>query len=200
MELPAKPRVRACDSGTWVVLTAVVLALGALLAAPACAQESERTYRVVAVDDDDVLNIRAGPSAGYAAVGSIPPHARGVRVVGPCRGWCQVQYAGATGWVNGRFLAPETGVREDTDARKRAQLPAYWRVTGMMEGDSLQVHEGPSAQTAVVHAFEPQSGCIKLAGTCRKPWCQVSFPGLAGDRTGWVDANKLEPSPEECGR
>ena len=62
-------------------------------------------------------------------------------------------------------------------ARWPAGLPSYWRVT-----ESLKVHDAPSATPSVVHAFEPQTGCVKLAGSCRKPWCQVTFPGLNGDQ------------------
>ena len=74
------------------------------------AGDGERAYRVVAVDLDDVLNIRAGPSAGHPIVGEIPPTARGLRLLGPCRGWCPIRYNGATGWVSGRYLAVEPAV------------------------------------------------------------------------------------------
>ena len=184
--------------------------------------EGERTYRVIDVAPDDVLNIRAGPSMGHPIVGVIPPRGRGVRLVGHCQGWCPVSYNGATGWVNGRYLATEPAAvpvaRDqsqeeppaaprayrsaaiDQRARKRERLPAYWRVTGVAEGESLKVREGPSKGATVVHAFEPQSGCIRLAGTCQKPWCQVAFPGLNGDRVGWVDSKNLAPSAETCSR
>src|SRR5689334_9729149 len=72
------------------------------------AQEADRTFRVVYVAPDDVLNMRAGPSVGYAIVGRIPPGGRGVRVVGRCRDWCPVSYHGASGWVNPAYLAPES--------------------------------------------------------------------------------------------
>jgi hypothetical protein len=78
-------------------------------------------------------------------------------------------------------------------ARWPAGLPSYWRVT-----ESLKVHDAPSATPSVVHAFEPQTGCVKLAGSCRKPWCQVTFPGLNGDRFGWVDSNHLAPQRSAC--
>jgi len=179
---------------------------------PASAHEGARTYRVVDVEYDDVLNIRAGPSAGYAIVGVIPPGGRGVRLVGHCQGWCPVSYNGAAGWVNGRYLAPEPAVAAyargyvaeepvaPPRARKRVQLPGYWRVTGVAEGESLKVHDGPSPATSVVHAFEPQTGCIKLTGGCQKPWCQVKFPGLSGDRVGWVDSKHLAPADTACNR
>src|SRR6478736_2776735 len=184
------------------------------------AQEGDRTFRVVYVAPDDVLNMRAGPSVGYPVVGRIPPGGRGVRVVGRCREWCPVVYNGASGWVNPAYLAPESSTaRRDPDddahepaqprarglaspepaiARQRAQLPSYWRVTGVAEGESLRVHDGPSATASVVHAFEPDSGCIKLTGGCQKPWCQVKFPGLNGERVGWVDSKHLAPASGTC--
>ena len=169
---------------------------------PATAHEGARTYRVVYVDPDDVLNIRSGPSVGYRIVGRIPPGGRGVRLVGHCQGWCPVSYNGASGWVNPRLSrVPRPAVerrrsREDgaprargyvavepPAQRRRARLPSHWQVTGVAEGESLKVHDAPSSSASVVHAFEPQTGCIKLAGGCQKPWCQVKFPGLSGDRS-----------------
>ena len=187
---------------------------------PLSAQTGGPTYRVVSVAPDDVLNMRAGPSVGYPIVGRIPPSGRGVRLLSRCREWCPVSYNGTSGWVNSAYLAAEPSeARRDTDgdgdpavppnargylavepppARRRAQLPSHWQVTGVAEGESLKVHDGPSPSTSVVHAFEPQTGCIKLTGGCQKPWCQVKFPGLSGDRTGWVDSKHLAPAETGC--
>ena len=139
-----------------------------------------------------------------------------MRRVGHCQGWCPVSYNGASGWVNPAYLAPEPPpplaerravessrargyvAAKPPAARKPAGLPNYWQVTGMAEGESLKVHDAPSATAPVVHAFEPQTGCIKLAGSCQRPWCQVAFPGLSGDRAGWVDSNHLAPAPSAC--
>jgi SH3-like domain-containing protein len=205
------PRARCALNSTSALLFLIVLCLLALPQQPAIAHEGAHTYRVVGVEDDDVLNIRAGPSMGHRVVGAIPPGGRGVRVVGHCQGWCPVSYNGASGWVNGYYLAAEPAVAgyvrgyvaEEPVAprpRKRAQLPAYWRVTGVAEGESLKVHDTPSPSASVVHAFEPQSGCIKLAGSCQKPWCQVKFPGLSGDRVGWVDSKHLVPTDATCSK
>lgn len=69
---------------------------------------SPASYRVTAVGPDDVLNIRAGPSADYAVVGTIPPQGRGVLIVGGCMGqWCQIDYHGIHGWANRQFLTNE---------------------------------------------------------------------------------------------
>jgi uncharacterized protein YraI len=169
--------------------------------------DGERTYRVVAVDLDDVLNIRAGPSAGHAIVGEIPPTARGLQLLGPCRGWCPVRYNGATGWVSGRYLAIEPAVAPFVQRlppgeplRKLPPLPGHWRVTGVTQAEGLRVHEEPSAQAAVVHVFEPTAACIKLGAGCQKPWCQVKFPTGSGDRVGWVDSKYLAPADGPCGR
>ena len=177
----------------------------------AWAVDGERTYRVVAVDFDDVLNIRAGPSAGHPIVGEIPPTGRGVQLLGPCREWCPIRYNGASGWVSGRYLAlepavapfvrrlpPETAAAQPL--RKLPPLPPHWRVTGVAPADGLKVHEEPSLQAPVVHVFEPQAACIKLAGGCQKPWCQVKFPTGGGDRVGWVDSKHLAPADGPCSR
>jgi len=85
-------------------------------------------YRVVNVAENDVLNIRAQPTAKAPKIGEIPAGADCVRNLG-CRGgltlhefstlseaqkaerlrqnprWCQVEYRGISGWVAGRYLA-----------------------------------------------------------------------------------------------
>jgi uncharacterized protein YraI len=76
--------------------------------ATAAAPARTQTYRVTNVAADDVLNIRPGPGAGLASVGSIPPNARGVRIVGSCSGqWCPIDYQGTRGWVNKLYLSTD---------------------------------------------------------------------------------------------
>lgn len=209
MSLLSSPQARRWSSAI-ALFVFILLSLGQATDR-AAATEGERTYRVVAVEYDDVLNIRAGPSAGHQVVGEIPPTGRGVRLTGPCRGWCPVQYNGASGWVSARYLAIEPTVapfvqREPSPDRAAAMpphklsgLPAYWRVTGVAD-DGLKVHGEPSDHAPVVHVFEAQASCIRLAGGCRKPWCQVAFPTGGGDRVGWVDSKNLAPSNRACAR
>ena len=100
-------------------------------------------WRVTGVAADDVLNLRAGPSARDAKVGEIPSDADGVtnfgcinemsyqesleaseaeREAARRQRWCRVMYESVIGWVAGRFLAegsegtrPGTlGVRDHT--------------------------------------------------------------------------------------
>lgn len=68
-----------------------------------------RSWRVVGVTPDDVLNMRATPSPRGFVVTEIPFDAGGLRNLGCQDGqsWCKVRYRGQEGWVNGRFLRPE---------------------------------------------------------------------------------------------
>jgi Bacterial SH3 domain len=67
------------------------------------------SFRVAGVDEDDVLNVRSGPSERYASVGGLPAEGRGVQIVGPCRDeWCPIRHGQITGWVNRTYLAEET--------------------------------------------------------------------------------------------
>lgn len=65
-------------------------------------------YRVTGVVWNDVLNIRTGPDARSAVVGTIPPSGNGIRMTGNCAGnWCPIDYRGTQGWVNRNFLSSE---------------------------------------------------------------------------------------------
>ena len=154
----------------------------------AWAVDGERTYRVVAVAFDDVLNIRRH-SAGHAIVGEIPPAGRGVQLLGPCREWCPIRYNGASGWVSGRYLAVEPVVApfvrrlppgESAAApplRKLPPLPAHWRVTGVASADGLKVHEEPSLQAPVVVS----RAAVRLHQACRR-LPEAVVPGEVPDR------------------
>lgn len=77
-------------------------------AAKRSALGSEPTYQVANVEDDDVLNIRNGPSEYHVAVGAIPPSGRGVKIVGNCKAeWCPITHGRARGWVNRYYLSQE---------------------------------------------------------------------------------------------
>ena len=69
-----------------------------------------QTASVQGVDPTDVLNIREKPEFHSAILGSLPPDATGVSVVGPPRGtktstWRQVVCGKTRGWVRDKFLA-----------------------------------------------------------------------------------------------
>src|SRR5690606_31981836 len=51
------------------------------------------SFSVIRVAQDDVLNVRAGPSEYHQRIGALPPDCRGVRIIGSCHGlWCPIRH------------------------------------------------------------------------------------------------------------
>lgn len=60
---------------------------------------------VTGVSPNSGLNVRSGPSTGYAVRGQIPADACGVRVTNRCRrNWCRVRYKRLRGWAIMKFI------------------------------------------------------------------------------------------------
>lgn len=83
------------------LLKAVAFSFGLLTATSAMAASA-----FVTTD----LNVRAGPSTGYPAVGVLPNGAL-VEVLGCTSGysWCRVNYGGLDGWASSAYLAHQSG-------------------------------------------------------------------------------------------
>ncbi len=65
--------------------------------------------KVAGVASDDVLNVRRGPAEHFPPVGSLPPQAQGVILLGRCLSeWCPVQHGPIRGWVNSYYLVKDT--------------------------------------------------------------------------------------------
>ena len=85
-----------------------------LLAAPAVADGPlPALYDVVGVGGGDRLNVREGPDAQTAVVGSLAPDAKGVEVVAvdAAGAWGRVNTRERAGWVAMRYLAPQPETR-----------------------------------------------------------------------------------------
>ena len=177
------------------LLLCAVLLWAAPLAQRVRAADDVATYRVVEVDRGDVLNMRAGPSSDYSVVGSIPPGEGGIRLIGACSTWCQVEYKGVSGWVYHRYLTVEAAVAPFT---QRTLQTSFWRVVGVASNDVLMVRTSPSRQAPVAHVYPPGAACVVGIGECRGPWCQVRIPGREGYQVGWVDARQVAPSDATC--
>ena len=81
----------------------------ALAAAPVAAQDRvPRLYDVAGVAPDDVLNVRAGPSAAADIVATLPPGRTRVEVIGldDSAEWGRIGLPEGEGWVALAFLAP----------------------------------------------------------------------------------------------
>lgn len=65
-------------------------------------------YKVRGVDEDDVLNVRRGPSEDQDLVATIPSTGRRLEVTGQCqKDWCPIRYGTSRGWVHSHYLAEE---------------------------------------------------------------------------------------------
>ncbi|MDF1726703.1 MAG: SH3 domain-containing protein [Sulfitobacter sp.] len=91
-----------------------LFALLLILLAPAAQATQDgwpALYDVTGVAQNDVLNIRAAPSASAPIVGSLRPTAQDVEVIGPndALTWGQVNSDGRSGWVSLRYLSRQPG-------------------------------------------------------------------------------------------
>ena len=104
--------------GRWLPTLILVMFLGALEAplapsAEAQARRAEPTFAVKGVAAGDVLNIRDKPD-GKQIIGQMPPDGRSIVAIGPrtkATGggtWLKIRFGDLSGWVNVRFLGPDT--------------------------------------------------------------------------------------------
>lgn len=108
---PAAPRQESAAAAAAPSDNANIVDIDAMAgdAPPAGPSIREVSFRVSGVRADDVLNVRSGPSEYHQQVGRIPPAARGVKIIGQCRGeWCPIKRGRVKGWVNSYYLAEET--------------------------------------------------------------------------------------------
>ncbi|MHA7777363.1 SH3 domain-containing protein [Roseibium sp. M-1] len=61
----------------------------------------------VTIAPGDVLNVRQGPGARFAATGALAAGSCDVEVSTVCEGsWCEIRSGAISGWVNTRYLEP----------------------------------------------------------------------------------------------
>lgn len=102
----------------WLPTLVLLVSLSALPApgtpsAEAQVRRSEDTFAVKGVAPNDVLNVRDRPD-GKQIIGHVPPNGRGLVAIGPrtkATGggtWVKIRFGDTSGWVNVRFLGPDT--------------------------------------------------------------------------------------------
>lgn len=106
---PSTPRPQAGRDRLRRLAAALVLALLALGAPPAAAQDLPARFTVTGVAATDVLNVREAPSASARVLATLPPGGTGVEVVAlsPDGRWGLVPLREGAGWAAMRFLARE---------------------------------------------------------------------------------------------
>ncbi len=141
-------------------------------------------WRVIDIRQDDVLNVRQGPSTRYPIVGAIPPNGSGVRRV-ECtsRNWCLVKYRCVSGWASGKYLTYNNRKPVGGSAGK------YYRVIDHTYPDKLNVRRGPGTKYPIVGRI-PHNGKnvtvrqCKSIGSRKSRWCIVSWKSVSGWASG----------------
>ena len=137
----------------------VSVALSLLLTPPSSAESSAdqyerpepgRTYKVVGISANDLLNVREA-AISASIIGSLRSNATAITVTGVSqRGghatwWQIVQPVGqkATGWVNARFLAPADGAEPTTGFALRCTgTEPFWSLEIKEEHGVFETPEG----------------------------------------------------------
>lgn len=101
-------------------------------------------YAVILVSPGDVLNVRAGPGAGYRVIASFPPTFTAVIRTGPSARvdnalWVEVQTpSGGTGWVNSRYLTEYVPPSAVCDQKVLDLMGKFERALMNSDGVALQ--------------------------------------------------------------
>lgn len=129
---------------------------------------AQPTFMVANVRQDDVLNVRSGPSADFDIVGELPPDGRGIAITSACQSrWCPVAHRSASGWVSSAYLAPEQpytpslrGPLNDDPANPAARSALY---------DSPEAPRSclTPAVRALLDRIEQKFGPVQAVSTCR---------------------------------
>lgn len=96
------------------IVSVLIAAMIALAGSVAAARDLPQLFDVHGVAADDVLNIRAAPTASAPIIGGLAPDARRIEVVArnAAGTWGQVNTDEQSGWVSLRYMAPR-GVHID---------------------------------------------------------------------------------------
>jgi hypothetical protein len=118
-------------------------------AVPTVDIDTEAVYRVIHVDENDILNVRSGPGPSNSVVTSLEPGSTGVRIVGfgqPVNDsvWVPINVDTVSGWVNGRFLTEDVPGDEFCNAAEtRALLDQLREAIQNRDGDLLAEISSP---------------------------------------------------------
>ncbi|MGB0387851.1 MAG: protein kinase domain-containing protein [Ardenticatenaceae bacterium] len=125
----------------------------------------EFEYRVMNVQDGDVLNVRSKPGIESLLVATIPAFAQDIDITGERvqvdgQVWVPIQYGELSGWVNHQFLVEES---------------LLYRIVNVATDDTLNVRSAPKADASIV-------GEIPFNGTD----IQITAPNVEVEGVIWV--------------
>lgn len=139
-----------------------------------------------AVVNTGALNVRSGPGVGFSIVGAVHS-GHVVQMLGrnADSSWVKVRlFSGQEGWVNGRFLTPNSPI---------ANLPIIGApgpvaATGVVNTGALNVRSGPGVGFAPLEVIYQGAQASVLGRTADSSWLQIR---TARGTIGWVNASLL---------
>lgn len=170
-----------------------LLAALLFLAGPVFAQVLPAAYRVVDVAADDVLNIRAEPSAEAPVIGSFPPGRTDVEVleITPDGAWGRVGTPEGNGWVSMRYLAAQE-MAADTIPRpfRCVGTEPFWGLSFDDAGAAFSSPEGDQPLVPMTEAAAPDGFLAHLAGADGGFWTLIAdrdqcSDGMSDRTFGW---------------
>ena len=154
----------------WILAYFLFLPIGPALADPVVEGEE---HCVVNVRSDDVLNMRARPSAN-ARIEATKRYGDCGILVDECRGdWCRVEDGHSLGWVHRHYIAMVS--------------PALYCVTGVARGDRLNLRAYPSPQSRILARLRRDQCDIAFLPYSVGGWQKIRVDGWQG----WVNARYL---------
>ncbi len=94
------------------------------------------------------------------------------------RQWCLIKYNGASGYVQGRFLARTSGIGKQR-----------YGIGGSFRGEAITVFDFPGRDAGVAGEIPFYASGIVPIGDCGPDWCHIRYLGLVG----WVKTPGLVP-------
>lgn len=171
---PSQPAVDAAPVQTAAGVRS--LASPAMTAPPerADARTATGSFVVTNVRENDVLNVRSGPSSEFDVVAALKPGSRGVAITGECQSeWCPVRHAGASGWVNSVYLADEAtfatlaAFRQTAVAAAATVPPAKMPITAYRGSPDAPRTCLTAAARALLQTIESRFGAVRVVSTCQ---------------------------------
>jgi uncharacterized protein YgiM (DUF1202 family) len=132
------------------VRLALALLLALLAQAALATQDAwPALYDVTGVAADDVLNVRAAPTAEAEIIGSLAPDATGIEVIAPNdrQDWGRVNIGGRSGWASLRYLQREPGqwYGRIPPIRTCAGTEPFWSLS--LQGDGTGLWATPEGKS-----------------------------------------------------
>lgn len=149
--------------------------MAVFIAGTASAQDFPALFSVAGVASNDVLNIRAEPTAQAPILGSFGPFETGIEVVGLSqdRNWGLVRNADGIGWAFMRYLR-----QERADSWRDGQQPLtctgtepFWRLDLFLPSNRAEF------QDLNTGGFEVRNEAPNLPTTLSPPTLAMSFNG-----------------------